>query len=220
VAIKFGLTGDGFVSQPPEMEAEALVTIIARIQRARKTGLLVVKRVNKGILEEGAITFVKGQVTGSETGRRRGQDAFNTMSQWKDCRFSFVSPNLQDDRSLFSSPSPSPPPPSPPPVIQTSPLRRPSSSLPKTGEFASVMPDHLQHIPNAAIPAQNTLFESALPMIDQLGSRLYRQIFLLIDGRRSVAELTRLTGRSPSEVDKVLRNLERAGIIRIAIPQE
>lgn len=217
MAVRFGLTGDGFVSQPPEMEAEALVTVIARIQRARRTGLLVVKRVNKGSLEEGAITFVKGQVTGSETGRRRGQDAFNTMSQWKDCRFSFVSPNLQDDRSLFSSPSPAPP--SPPPVIQTSPLRKQSPSLSTTGELASVKQDHLQHIPNAAIPAQNRLFESALPMIDQLGSRLYRQVFLLIDGRRSVAELTRLTGRSPSEVDKMLRDLERIGVIRIAMPQ-
>jgi hypothetical protein len=201
------------VSQSPEMEAEALVAIITRIQRARKTGLLVVKRVNKGILEEGAITFVKGQVTGSETGRRRGQDAFNIMSQWKGCRFSFVSPRLQDDLSLFSSPSPSSP-----PIIQTSPLRK-SSSLPELGEFSPAKQENLQPISAAAIPTQNMLFESALPTLDRLGSRLYRQIFLLLDGHRSVAELIRLTGRSPAEVDKILRKLEHTGAIRIVMPQ-
>lgn len=201
------------MSQPPEMEAGALITIISRIQRARKTGLLVVKRVNKGILEEGAITFVKGQVTGSETGRRRGQDAFNIMSQWKDCRFSFVSPGLQDDLSLFP-----PPPPSSPPVIQASPSWMPPSSLPTSEEMAAAKPDYSLSIPAVAIPVQNMPFEPALPKIDQLGSRLYRQIFLLLDGRRSVAELIRLTGRPPAEVDKVLRKLEQAGVIRIVMP--
>lgn len=54
-----------------------------------------------------------------------------------------------------------------------------------------------------------------MPDFQRLGlSRAHRQLFLLIDGRRSAQELTRLIGRHPQEVLAILADLENAGLIR------
>jgi hypothetical protein len=187
------------VSQQPEMEANALVDIISRIQRARKTGLLVVKRMNGSVLEEGTITFVKGQVTGSEAGRRKGQDAFNLLSQWLDCQFLFISPD-QDNSFLYDTAKIQA-------VVPTSPLPSEMRGSPVVAQ------SNAQNGSSSSVPFQAAPFEVASPMIDRLGSRFYRQIFLLIDGKRSIAELVRLTRRDQSEIEKALYDLENLGVI-------
>jgi DNA-binding MarR family transcriptional regulator len=45
-------------------------------------------------------------------------------------------------------------------------------------------------------------------------SRAHRRLFLLIDGFRPTTELIRLMGRSQAEVESLLQDLERAGVIR------
>ncbi|HEY7413890.1 MAG TPA: DUF4388 domain-containing protein [Ktedonobacteraceae bacterium] len=53
-------------------------------------------------------------------------------------------------------------------------------------------------------------------LIERLGlSRTHRHVFLLIDGRRSIKELTRLIRHESRDVLKLLRDLERAGVIQI-----
>ena len=193
------------MSQQPEMEANALVDIISRIQRARKTGLLVVKRMNGSVLEEGTITFVKGQVTGSEAGRRKGQDAFNLLSQWLDCQFLFISPD-QDNSFLYDTAKMQA-------VVPTSPLPK-KDPLPSEMRGSPVVAQsNAQNGSSSSVPFQAAPFEVASPMIDRLGSRFYRQIFLLIDGKRSIAELVRLTRRDQGEIEKDLYDLENLGVI-------
>ncbi len=66
----------------------------------------------------------------------------------------------------------------------------------------------------AAYPIQQ--LDAALRLIKQHGlSRIHRQLFYLIDGRRSIVELARLMGKSGSEIYKLLGDLERAHVIRI-----
>jgi hypothetical protein len=192
------------VFQQPEMEANALVDIISRIQRARKTGLLVVKRMNGSVLEEGTITFVKGQVTGSEAGRRKGQDAFNLLSQWLDCQFLFISPD-QDNSFLYDTAKSQA-------VAPTSPLQK-KDPLPSEMRGSPVVAQSNAQNGSSSVPFQAASFEVVSPMIDRLGSRFYRQIFLLIDGKRSIVELVRLTRRDQSEVEKALYDLESLGVI-------
>jgi hypothetical protein len=45
-------------------------------------------------------------------------------------------------------------------------------------------------------------------------SRAHRRLFLLIDGKRSVPDLAHLMSKVPSEVYRLLYDLERAGLIR------
>jgi predicted transcriptional regulator len=58
-------------------------------------------------------------------------------------------------------------------------------------------------------------YNEALAWIERMGlSRAHKQLFLLIDGCRSITELVRLTGRGQEEVSALLRELESAGLIR------
>jgi hypothetical protein len=45
-------------------------------------------------------------------------------------------------------------------------------------------------------------------------SRLHRHIFLLLDGKRTLPDLVRITGHSPEEVKRLLNDLERLGMIK------
>ena len=66
----------------------------------------------------------------------------------------------------------------------------------------------------AAYPTKQ--LDAALRLIEQHGlSRIHRQLFYLVDGRRSIVELARLLGKSGSEIYKLLGDLERAHVIRI-----
>lgn len=65
-------------------------------------------------------------------------------------------------------------------------------------------------------PRPTRSLEAGMRLIEQLGlSRTHRHIFLLIDGKRSIKELIRLTGHEPRGALKLLRDLERAGVIQI-----
>jgi len=45
-------------------------------------------------------------------------------------------------------------------------------------------------------------------------SRSHRQLFLLIDGQRSVQELGRLAAKNEQDLQALLGDLERIGVIR------
>lgn len=52
-------------------------------------------------------------------------------------------------------------------------------------------------------------------LIEQMGlSRAHRRLFLLIDGRRTPQELVRLMAQDPAEVYRLLKDLERAGVVQ------
>lgn len=52
-------------------------------------------------------------------------------------------------------------------------------------------------------------------LIEHMGlSRIHRRLFLLIDGGRTVKELIRLMAHEPEDVQRLLQDLERAGVIQ------
>ena len=68
----------------------------------------------------------------------------------------------------------------------------------------------------AAVPSPCHLPNVSLRVLTDRGlSRVHRQLLLLIDGQRSLAELMRLTGKSANEVDLLLRELAQADLIRL-----
>jgi hypothetical protein len=65
------------------------------------------------------------------------------------------------------------------------------------------------------VPQRTRAVNEILPHFNRLGlTRIHRQLFLLIDGQRSVPELIILIGHRTDEVDTLLDDLERAGLIR------
>src|SRR6266550_951440 len=67
-----------------------LLVSIQSIQLRRGSGLLTATRREGASKEEGSIVFVKGQVTKATVGRYTGSEAFNRLTTWENCSFSFV----------------------------------------------------------------------------------------------------------------------------------
>lgn len=87
-------------------------------------------------------------------------------------------------------------------------MTSPMTSAPSgaTTPALSPLPQHLL----ASVPHRTVISEA----IDQLPlDRRERMVLLLVDGRRDMADLTRLTRRSQEELYAVLRHLEMLGLV-------
>jgi hypothetical protein len=173
-----------------------LADVIQMLQLVHRTGLLRVQHAVDNIVEEGSITFQDGQVMNANAGITQGSDAYKKLMTWTTCHFVF--------EALPSSASPALPPPSAP------------SARPATGNITRPLPAYTREPPVAysGVPYRAWVGE-VLPDFQRLGlSRVHRQLFILIDGRRSVYELMNLIRRHPQEVSAMLTDLEYAGLIK------
>lgn len=212
-----------------EMVADSLVRYIQAIQRGRRTGLLIVKRGSGNTQEEGRVRFKQGHVSETVLGSRTGTQAFNELCTWGRCLISFISTDGQEVKTSLSPPPPSPPPPSSPDQPDSyppgsAPLRRRSNTSPDLSQDGRENRSQQEPaISSGALlqakPSQTRQFNASLQIIENLHlSRAHRQLFLLINGQRSIEELIYLSTRSQSEVLQLLRDLERAAVIRIQPP--
>ena len=147
----------------------------------------------EGISEEGKIAFRDGQVVDAIAGQLRGADAFKKLVMWTRCHFVFepVSPTSPTPVAL----------PAPRTENKGTQWRNTQES---SGEYLSVN----------IVPYRSQYVQGALPDFQRLGlSRIHRQLFLLIDGKRSTQELSFLLRRHPQETVALLADLESVGLI-------
>ena len=225
------------MSQPQDQVTHRLVTFIQSIQLRRGSGLLSAKRGEGTNVEEGSITFVNGQVTDAKVGRYTGSEAFNRLSTWENCHFSFVLhrssqeayPDLTYTDELASISSTVGQFPDTQSLL-LDPVERFSdtqslSSVPERNRSNPETPPMFSqltfkqgylYLGGTGVPRPGRRLSAALQMIDLMGlSRAHQRLFLLIDGKRSIDELAPLIGRTPEEVSELLRDLERASVILI-----
>jgi hypothetical protein len=220
------------MSQQQEMMTDRLVSVISSIQRERRSGVLTAKRGEGVFLEEGTIVFINGQISQASAGRLRDSAARNWLSTWESCRFLFV-PTSSGAGVHVSQPAlpargraTSPPALGPPPHMTNS--RRPDSRTPMpsslagqegpqgAGEGEGIGERGRINTPASRAPYPIQHLDAALRLIEQQGlSRVHRQLFYLIDGRRSIVDLVRLTGKRERELSQLLGDLEHAHVIRI-----
>lgn len=70
--------------------AESLSDIVQMISSRRRSGLLSLERYNAGRFEEGEIYFEKGRPAQAFFERLSGQEAFATLSGWRNVYYSFT----------------------------------------------------------------------------------------------------------------------------------
>ncbi|MBA2284613.1 MAG: DUF4388 domain-containing protein [Ktedonobacteraceae bacterium] len=194
---------------------ERLIDVIQVIQMGRKSGLLTADRGEGRTFEEGAITFVTGQVVQATATHLTGHEALNWLKSWGTCYFTFV--------PAASSPAPVPRGISggiatdTDPVLRTQPLATPKVTRPLLAYNTNgrEIEPPIAPAPVAAAPYRIHQRDNALQAIEHAGlSRAHRRLLLLINGERSLPELARLTGHNRDEVSRMLYDLERAGLIR------
>lgn len=197
------------MSQRRGTATDNLGHVLQVLQLGRKSGRLLIERNKGGQLETGEITFVNGQITQAKDDYATGMRALQHLNAWEACRFSF-------EPALSSLPMPPHTPAGPSPSGRI--FFDSNSRLPATPrrDDTPVPESYTSPTPHAPVPHRVVQAEQALQLLDQAGlSRLHRRLFLLINGSRNTIELIRLLGRKPEEVQQLLHDLERAGIIRI-----
>ncbi len=178
--------------------------------------MLKAKRGEGILLEEGTIVFANGQASQVSVGRRRGSEALNWLSTWESCRYTFVPTEAGVQANQPSLPakdiSTSPPALGHPPYMTNTRLSAQQTPTPSSFESQEGPTD----APASAAPYPTKQLDVALRLIEHYGlSRAHRQLFYLVDGRRSMVDLVRLTGKRASEISKLLGDLERIQVIRI-----
>jgi len=203
------------MSQKRGTVTDRLLNVIQVLQLGKKTGHLTVERDEGKGQEKGEIIFVQGQVTQAYGGNLRGQEALNWLSTWGACRFIFVPVAPEKMTSPLASQSFGPSARTTQSLQDTNP--RLATTVPSTyqrPEGTSTTDQLARSSPGFAVPRRTRPVNVALPLLEQERlSRAHRQLFLLIDGNRTIVELVRLTGRSPEEVQRLLRELEHTGVI-------
>lgn len=202
--------------QQPATSTDRLANVIEVIQLGRKTGILTAERNAGTMLEQGMIIFVKGQVTQASTGQYTGFPAFSVLKTWGACRFSFTpsdAPRTTQPLTAITGETPTPRGFSTDPTLRA---QAPANHKP-VGPSAVGGPGINGAKSNpveGGLPYPILPYDEALVWIERMGlSRAHRQLFLLIDGHRTKAELVRLTGRGEEEVHALLLDLEVAGVI-------
>lgn len=124
------------MSQQQETATERLVKVIQTVQIGRRTGVLAARRGEGVTLEEGAISFVNGQVTEASAGRRSGSEALNWLSAWSHCRYTFT-PSAASTLALPASGTFDI---AEQDTLDTAPLANTSSRVPLSGRQTSPLP--------------------------------------------------------------------------------
>ncbi|GHO45675.1 DUF4388 domain-containing protein [Ktedonospora formicarum] len=186
---------------------DKLNNVIQVIQLGRKTGRLSVQRGEGASLEQGEVIFYRGQVTQASLGYLSDQQALFQLQSWSGCLFTFIPQGGERNTG------PQPPVTGPQlPVNQHLPT---TQSLPNWNREQAPIPNNRFTPYEQVIPQRLREMQSSLWLLEQAGlTRNHRRLLLLIDGHRNIAELTRLTGRSPEEIRYLLLDLENIGIVR------
>jgi hypothetical protein len=184
--------------------ADQLIKVIQVLELGRKTGTLSVERGSDSMYEEGLLVFVNGRIVEAKTSFQHGPDALASLQTWEQCRFAFLPgeyPTLPS-RQDFNNASSSSPAYSDERWTKPLPIPEQVSSQPRVE-------------PVPVTPRQTRPVETAFSLIESAGlARVHKHLFLLLDGHRTLAELTQLTRRSPDELMVFLRNLKRLGLIQ------
>ncbi len=193
-----------------ETMTDNLADIIHIIHIGCKSGTLTVERGEGRTLEEGYITFSGGRAVDAKAGQQSGLAAFNYLNMWQACRFSFINHEGPQTSSAFPSGSSQTP--------------YPSSNGTVSGQYpGGTTSTHTTgglHSYGAAegrppFPSRTQLGDAALQYPENIQlHRMQRRLLLLINGQRNIHELARLMVRNLNEVQILLNDLERSGLIQ------
>ncbi len=190
-----------------ETMTDRLADVIQVIHLGGRTGTLTVERGEDKNLEEGFITFVHGCVADARVKQQNGLAAFNYLNTWRLCRYTFInhahngasaSPPAQNSFSAGA------------PLVNTLSAKTTKPlGLMNDAEYFNGSRGH-SSFPLRLLAGEALLQHTGnIPLL-----RLQWRLLLLVNGQRSVSELARLLVRNPSEVQGLLDDLERMGLIQ------
>ena len=197
-----------------EGNAESLDDVLELARTRRKNGLVAIKHRQGGKVEEGEVFFQAGQPIYARVGNLVGQDALNWLLNWRNIYFTMgTDESMQpitktavnkDNNNAASIPSP-----------------LPENERSSTGSVdAHISVDRKGAPPgNTSTPGIEWLVPQKRGIEREVLSlpltRRQRFIYFLVDGRRTVTDLSRCTGKNIQEIELILSELQEQGLVAV-----
>lgn len=191
--------------------AESVLNVLETARVQRQSGRLLVGQFLGGRFQEGEIHLQEGQPVYARLGTLIGQDALNRLVSWRNVQLTLIP---DETRNVSTQPG------------------RPIDTAGGIASFPTRQSDEYSPIrapgpPRAANQAGN---QARSPDLERLTphkrnadrdvislplTRPQRYVYFMVDGRRTVADLSRCTGKTIQEIDLILGELQAQGLIVI-----
>ncbi|HEX6108456.1 MAG TPA: DUF4388 domain-containing protein [Ktedonobacteraceae bacterium] len=198
-------------------KAESVDNVLELARTRQQSGMVAIEHTQGGKVEEGEVFFQAGQPIYARVGHLVGQDALNWLLKWRNIYYTMgtdeptrtVGTTAESNvNSAASIPSPLP---------KYSPLNRSSS----TGPVGAHIPVDRRGSPsnNSPTPGIEWLVPQKRGIEREVLSlpltRRQRFIYFLVDGRRTVSDLSRCTGKNIQEIELILSELQEQGLVAV-----
>jgi hypothetical protein len=203
-------------------KAESLDEVLEIARTRRQSGMLSVEHTQGGRVEEGELYLQAGQPIYARVGQLVGQDALNWLLKWRNVYFSINAEDLKLPAGVSESVSSNSSGLSAVPASTAQsplPKRSPNESNSSIGQASERDRDNTSDQVRASsytpgiewlVPQKRNIERDVLSL--PLTRRL-RFIYFLIDGRRTISDLSRCTGKNIQEVELILRELQEQGLV-------
>lgn len=200
--------------------ADSLGDVLELIRMRRQSGLLSVERILGGRFEEGDIYFQAGQPVYARFGSLTGAEALTRLLSWRQVYFAFSTDQPQPQVNIAPQAGPRSV-----ARVTTDPL---SVSVRPPADTKSLLNSGNQRVERTTAPQVPIASQTNIPGLEWLVpqkrgndrdvlalplTRPQRSMYLLVDGRRTVADLSRCMGKSMQEVERLLSELQERGLI-------
>jgi Domain of unknown function (DUF4388) len=212
------------MSKGRDTAAESLTSVLELARLRRQSGLLSVEHTQGGRLEEGEIYFQNGQPIYARVGQISGKEALAWLLQWRQIHFTFLIdvprpptnipvqfsrdtgsnvsvPMAMAPSSLASHPQLSG-------SVSTNALTERDRSYPSSSSRPNPYPSSIESLIPQKLENERDVL--SLPL-----TRPQRCIYFLVNGQRTVADLSRTIGKSIQEVERILSELQEQGLISV-----
>lgn len=197
-------------------KAENLNDILELARVRRQSGMLTLEHTQGGRVEEGEVLLQAGQPIYARVGQLVGQDALNWLLRWHNFYFSM---DTEESRQAIGAPAANGD------IPGAVPASLPQHLPVNSGSFIEPMRERVPDKRDSPAPIssygpgiewlvpQKRGVERevlALPL-----TRRQRYIYFLVDGRRTISDLSRCTGKNIQEIELILNELQGQGLVAV-----
>ncbi len=187
------------------MTAESVTSVLDLARIRRQSGRLKVELFSGGRIQEGEIYLQAGQPVFVRLGQLIGQEALDRLLTWRNVQFTLQLDETGTAPMALSIGNNNGTPPSSFPAQSA--VRRDRAT---TGDLARLnsSPPGLEWLaPQKRDVGRDVL---SLPL-----TRRQRFIYFLVDGQRTMSDLSRCTGKTIQEIELILKELQAQGLVNI-----
>lgn len=196
-------------------KAENLDEVLEVARLRKQSGMLTLEHTQGGRVEEGEVFLQAGQPIYARVGHLVGQDALNWLLRWRNISFSIgteestppggTPANGKENTAI------------PTPQTQHSPSAGDSFAGPVVGRVRGARSGSTPA--NSYAPGIEWLVPQKRGVEREVLSlpltRRQRFIYFLVDGRRTVSDLSRCTGKNIQEIELILNELREQGLVAV-----